>query len=134
MSRRHVFPAKERGSFLQKRPAARLDFERMTEVPKQVEGDGLALEEAKPKLKKPPLYKVVLLNDDYTPMDFVVNVLELFFGKPRDQATRIMLQVHTQGKGVCGVFSREIAETKVHQVNTFARENQHPLMCTLEPA
>ncbi len=106
----------------------------MTEVPKQVEGDGLALEEAKPKLKKPPLYKVVLLNDDYTPMDFVVNVLELFFGKPRDQATRIMLQVHTQGKGVCGVFSREIAETKVHQVNTFARENQHPLMCTLEPA
>ncbi len=106
----------------------------MAEVPKHVEGDGLALEEAKPKLKKPPLYKVVLLNDDYTPMDFVVSVLELFFSKPRDQATRIMLQVHTQGKGVCGVFSREIAETKVHQVNTFARENQHPLMCTLEPA
>ncbi len=106
----------------------------MTEVPKHVQGDGLALEEAKPKLKKPPLYKVVLLNDDYTPMDFVVSVLELFFSKPRDQATRIMLQVHTQGKGVCGVFSREIAETKVHQVNTFARENQHPLMCTLEPA
>ncbi len=106
----------------------------MAEVPKHVEGEGLALEEAKPKLKKPPLYKVVLLNDDYTPMDFVVSVLELFFSKPRDQATRIMLQVHTQGKGVCGVFSREIAETKVHQVNTFARENQHPLMCTLEPA
>ena len=106
----------------------------MAEVPKHIEGDGLALEEAKPKLKKPPLYKVVLLNDDYTPMDFVVSVLELFFSKPRDQATRIMLQVHTQGKGVCGVFSREIAETKVHQVNTFARENQHPLMCTLEPA
>ena len=106
----------------------------MAEVPKHVEGEGLALEEAKPKLKKPPLYKVVLLNDDYTPMDFVVSVLELFFSKPRDQATRIMLQVHTQGKGVCGVFSREIAETKVHQVNTFARENQHPLICTLEPA
>ncbi len=106
----------------------------MAEVPKHVEGEGLALEEAKPKLKKPPLYKVVLLNDDYTPMDFVVSVLELFFSKPRDQATRIMLQVHTQGKGVCGVYSREIAETKVHQVNTFARENQHPLMCTLEPA
>ena len=115
-------------------PTTRLDFVRMAEVPKHVEGDGLALEEAKPKLKKPPLYKVVLLNDDYTPMDFVVSVLELFFSKPRDQATRIMLQVHTQGKGVCGVFSREIAETKVHQVNTFARENQHPLMCTLEPA
>ena len=106
----------------------------MAEVPKHIEGDGLALEEAKPKLKKPPLYKVVLLNDDYTPMDFVVSVLELFFSKPRDQATRIMLQVHTQGKGVCGIFSREIAETKVHQVNSFARENQHPLMCTLEPA
>ena len=106
----------------------------MAEVPKHVEGEGLALEEAKPKLKKPPLYKVVLLNDDYTPMDFVVSVLEVFFSKPRDQATRIMLQVHTQGKGVCGVYSREIAETKVHQVNTFARENQHPLMCTLEPA
>ena len=106
----------------------------MAEVPKHVEGEGLTLEEAKPKLKKPPLYKVVLLNDDYTPMDFVVSVLELFFSKPRDQATRIMLQVHTQGKGVCGVFSREIAETKVHQVNSFARENQHPLMCTLEPA
>ena len=106
----------------------------MAELPKHVEGEGLALEEAKPKLKKPPLYKVVLLNDDYTPMDFVVSVLELFFSKPRDQATRIMLQVHTQGKGVCGIFSREIAETKVHQVNSFARENQHPLMCTLEPA
>ncbi len=106
----------------------------MAELPKQVEGDGLVLEEAKPKLKKPPLYKVVLLNDDYTPMDFVVSVLEMFFNLPREKATRIMLQVHTQGKGVCGIFSKEIAETKVHQVNTYARENQHPLLCTLEPA
>ena len=106
----------------------------MAEVPKQIENDGLVLEEAKPKLKKPPLYKVVLLNDDYTPMDFVVSVLEMFFNLPREQATRIMLQVHTQGKGVCGIFSKEIAETKVHQVNTYSRENQHPLLCTLEPA
>ncbi len=106
----------------------------MAELPKQIEGDGLVLEEAKPKLKKPPLYKVVLLNDDYTPMDFVVSVLEMFFNLPREKATRIMLQVHTQGKGVCGIFSKEIAETKVHQVNTYSRENQHPLLCTLEPA
>jgi ATP-dependent Clp protease adaptor protein ClpS len=77
---------------------------------------------------------VVLLNDDYTPMDFVVHVLEAFFSLPRDKATQVMLQVHTQGKGVCGVYTREIAETKVHQVNTFSRDNQHPLLCTLEPA
>ncbi len=106
----------------------------MAELPKQIESDGLVLDEAKPKLKKPPLYKVVLLNDDYTPMDFVVSVLEMFFNLPREKATRIMLQVHTQGKGVCGIFSKEIAETKVHQVNTYSRENQHPLLCTLEPA
>jgi ATP-dependent Clp protease adaptor protein ClpS len=106
----------------------------MAELPKHIEDGGLALDEARPKLKKPPLYKVLLLNDDYTPMDFVVSVLETFFAMPRDKATRIMLQVHTQGKGVCGVFSREIAETKVQQVNTFSRENQHPLLCTLEPA
>jgi ATP-dependent Clp protease adaptor protein ClpS len=106
----------------------------MAELPKHIEDGGLALDEARPKLKKPPLYKVLLLNDDYTPMDFVVNVLETFFAMPRDKATRIMLQVHTQGKGVCGVFSREIAETKVQQVNSFSRENQHPLLCTLEPA
>ncbi len=106
----------------------------MAEVPKHLQDDGLALEEAKPKLKRPPMYKVVLLNDDYTPMDFVVSVLEIFFAMPRERATRIMLQIHTQGKGVCGVFSREIAESKAHQVNIFARENQHPLLCTLEPA
>jgi ATP-dependent Clp protease adaptor protein ClpS len=106
----------------------------MAELPRQTPDDGLAVEEAKPKVKRPPLYQVVLLNDDYTPMDFVVYVLEVFFSMPRDKATQIMLQVHTRGKGVCGVFTREIAETKVHQVNTFARENQHPLLCTLEPA
>ena len=93
---------------------------------------GLALEEAKPKLKKPPLFRVVLLNDDYTPMEFVVEVLELIFGMDRPKATRIMLEVHTKGKGVCGVYTYEIAETKVAQVSTYAQQNQHPLLCTME--
>jgi ATP-dependent Clp protease adaptor protein ClpS len=93
---------------------------------------GLALEEAKPKLKKPPLFRVVLLNDDYTPMEFVVEVLELLFGMDRPKATRIMLEVHTKGKGVCGVYTYEIAETKVAQVSTYAQQNQHPLLCTME--
>lgn len=96
--------------------------------------DGLALEEAKPKLKRPPLYKVLLLNDDYTPMDFVVHVLQHFFALDREKATQIMLHVHTRGVGVCGVFSRDIAETKVALVNDFANENQHPLKCTMEEA
>ena len=93
---------------------------------------GLAVQEARPKLKQPPLYKVVLLNDDYTPMDFVVEVLEMFFSMNRPKATQIMLHVHTRGKGVCGVFTREIAETKVMQVNEYSRENRHPLLCDLE--
>lgn len=93
---------------------------------------GLAVEEARPKLKKPPLYRVVLLNDDYTPMEFVVEVLELIFAMDRPQATRIMLEVHTKGKGVCGVYTYEIAETKVAQVSGYAEQNQHPLLCTLE--
>ncbi len=93
---------------------------------------GLAVEEARPQTKKPPLYRVVLLNDDYTPMDFVVEVLELIFGMDRSKATRIMLEVHTQGKGNCGVFTYEIAETKVAQVAAFAEQHQHPLLCTLE--
>ena len=93
---------------------------------------GLALEEARPKLKKPPLFRVLLLNDDYTPMEFVVEVLEQVFGMDRQNATRIMLEVHTQGKGVCGVYTYEIAETKVAQVSSFAEQQQHPLLCTLE--
>jgi len=96
------------------------------------EDRGLAVEEARPKTKKPPLFRVVLLNDDYTPMEFVVEVLELIFGMDRQKATRIMLEVHTKGKGVCGVFTYEIAETKVAQVCSFADQNQHPLLCTLE--
>jgi ATP-dependent Clp protease adaptor protein ClpS len=95
---------------------------------------GVAVEEALPEVKKPPLFQVVLLNDDYTPMEFVVDVLEKFFSMDRPAATRIMLEVHTKGKGVCGVFTYEIAETKVAQVTTYARDNQHPLMCTLEQA
>ena len=96
--------------------------------------DGLVVEEVKPKLKRPPLYNVILLNDDYTPMEFVVHILEYFFTMDRETAVRVMLQVHTQGKGVCGQFTREIAETKVAQVNNCSRENNHPLMCTMEPA
>ncbi len=92
------------------------------------------LEERKPEIKKPPLYKVVLLNDDYTPMEFVVQVLESFFLLDRTRATRIMLQVHTEGKGVCGVFTRDIAETKAKQVMQCARQNEHPLQCEIEPA
>ena len=98
------------------------------------EDRGLAVEEARPKLKKPPLFRVVLLNDDYTPMEFVVHVLEQFFGMNREKATQVMLHVHTRGMGVCGVFSKDIAETKVAQVNEHSRANQHPLLCTLEEA
>lgn len=94
--------------------------------------DGLALEEARPKVKKPPLYKVVLLNDDFTPMEFVVDVLKRFFSLPHDKATQIMLSVHTRGRGVAGVYTLEIAETKVIMVNEYSREHEHPLQCTLE--
>lgn len=94
--------------------------------------EGLALQEAKPKVRRPPLYKVILLNDDYTPMDFVVYVLQKFFGMDQEKATQVMLQVHTKGMGVCGIFNRDIAETKVALVNQFAREHQHPLKCTME--
>lgn len=93
---------------------------------------GLVVEEATPKVKRPPLYQVILLNDDYTPMEFVVDVLETVFGMDRTKATRVMLEVHTRGKGVCGVFTYEIAETKVAQVTTYARQQQHPLLCTME--
>ncbi|MFQ5488329.1 MAG: ATP-dependent Clp protease adapter ClpS [Gammaproteobacteria bacterium] len=99
---------------------------------RQNHDDGLALQEAKPKVKRPPMYKVLLLNDDYTPMDFVVHVLEDIFGMDYEKATQIMLQVHTRGVGICGVFTRDIAETKVALVNQFARKNQHPLLCTME--
>ena len=85
-----------------------------------------------PKLKKPPLYKVVMLNDDYTPMEFVVEVLQVFFGMSREKATQVMLAVHTTGKATCGIFPRDIAETKSARVNQYAQENQHPLVSEIE--
>lgn len=87
---------------------------------------------AKPKTKKPSLYRVLILNDDYTPMEFVVHVLERFFQKDREAATRIMLHVHNHGVGECGVYTYEVAETKVTQVMDFARQHQHPLQCVME--
>jgi ATP-dependent Clp protease adaptor protein ClpS len=96
--------------------------------------DDLAVEEAKPKLKPPKQYKVVLVNDDYTPMEFVIQILTMFFSMDDAKATRVMMAVHTKGKGICGIFSYEIAETKVDQVNEFSKLNQHPLMCVMEEA
>jgi ATP-dependent Clp protease adaptor protein ClpS len=105
------------------------------ERPDSGEGNaGLLVEESKPEVKQPPLYNVVLLNDDYTPMEFVVDVLERFFRMDRSAATRVMLEVHVKGRGICGRFTYEIAETKVAQVMTYSRDNQHPLMCTMEEA
>ena len=95
---------------------------------------GLAVQEERPEVKKPPLYKVLLINDDYTPMGFVEYVLQKFFAMSDESATRVMLSVHTQGRGVCGVFTKDIAETKVVQVTEFSKHHQHPLMCTMEEA
>ena len=101
---------------------------------KQIQrSDGVAVQEAQPKLKRPQLYRVLLLNDDYTPMEFVVLVLQRVFRKGREEAVQIMLNVHTRGSGICGVFTAEIAETKVRQVLSFSRDNEHPLQCTMEP-
>ena len=86
----------------------------------------------KPKTKKPPLYRVIILNDDYTPMEFVVYILQAFFGFNRDRAQQIMLAIHTHGKGVCGIFTKEVAETKSAQVNNFAKDNEHPLVSDIE--
>ncbi len=95
---------------------------------------GTEVLESPPELMEPALYKVVLLNDDFTPMDFVVELLMQFFGMSIERATQVMLHVHTRGKGICGVFSLQVAETKVQQVTEFARHHQHPLQCTLEEA
>lgn len=95
---------------------------------------GVAVAPARPEVAPPPFYQVMLLNDDYTPMDFVVDVLQQFFSMDLDKATQVMLHVHTRGRGVCGVFTREVAETKVAQVNEYSRMNQHPLLCTMEKA
>lgn len=95
-------------------------------------GVGVITERAKPKLKKPPLYKVLLLNDDYTPMEFVVHLLMQFFHMSQSEAEQIMIHIHTRGLGVCGVFPREIAETKVRMTLELAKQNRHPLQCTME--
>ena len=86
-----------------------------------------------PKLKKPPLYRVILLNDDFTPMEFVIYVLQTFFGYDKEKSTQIMLAVHTKGKGVCGIYTKEVAETKSNQINNFAKQNEHPLVSDIEP-
>jgi len=96
--------------------------------------NGTAVATAKPKTKEPPMYKVVMLNDDYTPMEFVVEVLQIFFGMDREKATQIMLAVHTTGKATCGIYTRDIAETKCAQVNQYAQDNQHPLVSETEAA
>ena len=98
----------------------------------QHSSEGVALEPERQKIKPPPLFKVMLLNDDFTPMDFVVVVLQKFFNMNREQATVVMLKVHQQGRGVCGVFPRDLAATKVEQVGAFARRHQHPLACVME--
>ncbi len=106
---------------------------KMTKKPED-DGDSSIMIETRPKTKRPPLYKVLLLNDDYTPMEFVVIVLKRFFRMDMEEATRVMLHVHQKGVGICGIFPYEVAETKVNQVMEFARQNQHPLQCTLEKA
>jgi len=104
----------------------------MTEPRENHPGGGLALQEAKPKLKRPPLYKVMLLNDDYTPMEFVVQVLIHVFHKNEEEAMAIMLNVHRAGVGICGTYPYEVAETKVNAVDALAQENGFPLKCTME--
>ena len=105
----------------------------MSDFPEPVHSDELALETARPRLKRPPLYRVLLLNDDYTTMEFVVKVLQAIFHHPEEKAAQIMLHVHQRGAGICGVYTREIAESKVEQVIQYAQQNQHPLQCTMEP-
>ncbi|KDE39395.1 ATP-dependent Clp protease adaptor protein ClpS [Nitrincola lacisaponensis] len=115
----------------QKLPVITMMAEGEDERPGQ--GDGqVVTASVKPALKRPPMYRVVLLNDDYTPMDFVVEVLMIFFNLNQEKATQVMLSVHTQGKGVCGVYTRDVAETKAAQVNQYARSNKHPLLCEVE--
>lgn len=102
--------------------------------PEQEDDGDLAVQPADPEVARPPLYKVILHNDDYTPMEFVVEVLQSFFHMDSETAVQVMLTVHTQGKATCGIFTRDIAETKSHQVNQYARECQHPLLSDIEAA
>ena len=105
----------------------------MSDYPEPLNNDDLALETARPRLKRPPLYRVILLNDDYTTMEFVIRVLVDIFHHTEEKAAQIMMHVHQKGAGICGVYTREIAESKVEQVMQYARQNEHPLQCTMEP-
>ena len=96
-------------------------------------GSSFATQTVDPILKKPTLYRVILLNDNYTPMEFVIYVLQTFFSYDKEKATQIMLAVHTKGKGVCGIYTKEVAETKSNQINSFAKQNEHPLVSDIEP-
>jgi ATP-dependent Clp protease adaptor protein ClpS len=129
----NAFPGWPKANIIRKRPrrSARIDMSDNGKRGEEGPGTGVVVK-AKPKTKKPSMYKVLMLNDDYTPMEFVVHILERFFAKSRQEATRIMLHVHRRGVGVCGVYTYEVAETKVTQVMDFARQHQHPLQCTLE--
>lgn len=117
------------------KPAKHDGLMRRPPTPKAQEQDDsgtTVIAEPKTRTKTPPLYRVILMNDDYTPMDFVIHVLQKFFNKDIAEATKIMLAVHQKGYGVCGTFTYEIAETKVYQVNQYARQNRHPLKCVME--
>ncbi|MFT5573145.1 MAG: ATP-dependent Clp protease adaptor protein ClpS [Cryomorphaceae bacterium] len=105
----------------------------MSDYPEPIHNDEVALATARPKLKRPPLYRVLLLNDDYTTMEFVIQVLQAIFHHPEEKAAQIMMHVHQKGAGICGVYTREIAESKVEQVIQYAQQNKHPLQCTMEP-
>ena len=103
------------------------------DLPIWQDDDSTVVEQSRPKLKKPRMFQVVLLNDDYTPMEFVVELIEQFFYKSRENATQIMLKIHTEGKGVCGIYTEDVAETKAAVVNQYSLEHQHPLLCEVEP-
>ena len=123
---------------MRKSPVSRLVFSYEVRAagepqPGQPEGD-LAVQETRPELAPPPRYKVVIMNDDYTPMDFVVEVLESFFNMDREKATRVMLTIHTEGQATCGIYTRDVAETKAAQVVDYAQQCQHPLLCRVEQA
>lgn len=106
---------------------------RMSDVPQDEDHGEIAVQTAPPELKRPPMYAVLLMNDDYTPMDFVIEILQSYFGMDFDQASQVMLTVHYEGKGTAGVYPRDIAETKANQVNNYARSQGHPLLCQIEP-
>jgi ATP-dependent Clp protease adaptor protein ClpS len=120
------------GQFVAMKAFGNMSEQEKNDLHRDGDGHDLAVAEARPKLKRPPLYRVILINDDYTPMEFVVEVLESIFSMERPKATRVMLEVHTKGKGICGVYNFEIAETKVAQVMSIAQQQQHPLLCTME--